>query len=129
MAIVPDHIPAQFRQASDAARRCADRVNLARIAGCTGMWVAVRLADGGGDGNVYDSREAAIRHQPRPEFCTFVKVPPDGMQDWEAQALLDYWRAVNDAGVRDDDPDLQLPLMPLTRRDRRRQIRALARGR
>lgn len=129
MAIVPDHIPAQFRVASAAAQRCADRVNLARIAGCTAMWVAIRLADGGGDGNVYDSREAAIRHQSRPEFCTFVQVPPDGMQDHEAQALLDYWRAVHDAGVHDGDPALLLPLMPLTRRDRRRQIRALARGR
>jgi hypothetical protein len=129
MAIVPQHIPAAYRQASDAARRCADRVNTAAVAGCMRMWVAIQLADGRSDGNVYDTREAAIRHQLRPEYCTFVQVPPGGMQDHEAQALLDYWRAVSDAGVRDDDPGLLLPLMPLLARDRRRQIRALAKGR
>lgn len=129
LSIVPAHIPARFRQASDEARRCADRVNLARIAGCTAMWVAIRLSDGGSDGAIYDTRDAAIRHQPRPDYCTFVQIPPDGMQDHEAQALLDYWRALRDRNVRDDDPGLLLPLMPLLARDRRRQIRALAKGR
>lgn len=129
MAVIPQHVPVQFRQPSDAARRCADRVNLARIAGCTAMWVAIRLADGGSDGQVYDSRPAAIAHQSRPDLCTYVQIPPDGMQDHEAQALLDYWRALHDGGVRDDDPALALPLIPLLARDRRRQIRALKRGR
>lgn len=128
MAIAPEHIPEQFRQASDEARRMADAVNLARIAGAIGMWLAVRLQDGRTDGNIYDSRAAAIEHQPRPDLCTYVQVPPSGMSDWEGQALLDYWRALRAHNVRDDDPGVLMPLMPLLAADRRRQILALAKG-
>lgn len=127
--IVPRHVPEQFAEPSDAAKRCSDAVNLAAIAGSAGMWIAVRLADGGTDGGVYDSRETAIRHQLRPQFCTYVRVPPDGMKPWDGEALLDYWRKLSDAGVRDDDPDVPMPMIPLTRADRRRQIRVLAKGR
>jgi hypothetical protein len=124
--MIPAHVPAAFRAPDDASRRCADAVNLAAIAGCTGMWVAIRLADGRSDGQVYDTREAAISHQPRPEFCTFVQVPPDGMPDHEAQALLAYWRELHDANVRDDAQ--QMPLIPLLARDRRRQLAILKKG-
>jgi hypothetical protein len=127
--IIPDHVPAAYRQISDDARRCADIVTLATIAGCTGMWVAIRLADGGYDGCIYDTREAAISHQLRPQLCTYVKVAPTHMPVYEAQALLDYWRELSTANVRDDDPAQPMPLMPLLAGDRRRQIRALKRGR
>ena len=127
--MIPDHVPAQFRQASDAAKRCADIVTLASIAGSVGLFVAIRLSDGGYDGALYDSREDAIRHQLHPERATYVLVPPGGMQPYEAEALLDYWRKLADAGVRDDDPAVAMPLMPLTAADRRRQIRALSKGR
>ena len=127
--IVPDGVPEQFRQPSDAAKRCADAVTLAAIAGGTGMWVAVQLADGRTDRNVYDSRAAAIRHQHSPENCTYVQVQPGGMRAHEAEVLLDYWRKLRDANVRDDDPKLLLPLIPLTAADRRRQVRVLAKGR
>jgi hypothetical protein len=126
--IAPDHVPEQFRAPSDAARRCADAVNLAAVAGVAGTWLAVRLADGGSDRVPYDSREAAISHQLHPEHCTYVQVPPGGMRDYEAEALLDYWRKLASRGVRNDNPDVALPLMPLTGADRRRQIRVLARG-
>jgi hypothetical protein len=127
--IVPDQVPAAFRVVSDAARRCADAVSLAAVAGAVGMWVAVRLEDGRTDGSVYDTREAAIRHQRGLSAYTPVRVAPGGMQVYEAEALLDYWRKLHQANVRNDDPGLLLPLMPLTRRDRRRQIRVLAKGR
>lgn len=91
------------------------------------MWVAIRLSDGGSDGAIYDTRDIAIRHQSRPDYCTYVQVPPDGMTDHEAEALLGYWRALRDRNVRDDGQ--LMPLMPLLARDRRRQIRALAKGR
>lgn len=126
---MPDHVPAEFRQPSDAAKRCADTITLASIAGSVGRFMAIRLADGGSDNALYDSREDAIRHQLRPQFCTYIKVPPGGMQPYEAEALLDYWRKLNDANVRDDDVNVPMPLMPLTARDRRRQIRVLSKGR
>ncbi len=127
--MIPDNVPAQFRQPSDAAKRCADAVNLAVVAGFAGRWLAIRLQDGRGDAAIYDSRDDAIRHQLRPEYCTYVLVPPSGMQAHEAEALLDYWRKLNTAGVRDDDPAVPMPLMPLTPADRRRQIRVLSKGR
>jgi hypothetical protein len=127
--LIPDSVPEQFRQPSDAAKRCADIVTLASIAGSVGMFVAIRLSDGGYDGALYDSRESAISHQLRPHLCTYVLVPPGGMQPYEAEALLDYWRKLADANVRDDDPAVPLPLMPLTASDRKRQIRALLKGR
>ena len=126
--MIPDHVPAQFREPSDAAKRCADAVNLAVVAGCVGRWLAIRLSDGGCDNAIYDSRESAITHQLRPQFCTYVKVPPDGMPAHEAEALLAYWRRLNDANVRDDDVDVPMPMMPLTRADRRRQVRVLSKG-
>lgn len=115
-------------QYSDAARRASDIVNLHVMAGGVGQWAAIRLSDGGSDGAAYDSREQAIRHQLHPEFCTYVLVPPDGMSPQEAQVVLDYWRALVDANVRDDDPAMPMPLVPLTAADRSRQIQILRRG-
>jgi hypothetical protein len=127
--LIPQHVPDQYRQPSDAAKRCADNVTLASIAGSVGLWLAIRLQDGGHDRAVYGSRDEAIARQLRPDYCTYVRVPPGGMTAHEAEALLDYWRKLRDANVRDDDPAVPMPLMPLLRRDRRRQIRALTRGR
>lgn len=117
------------RPFSDAARRCADNVNLHAMVGGADHWVAIRLSDGGSDGALYDTREQAISHQLRPEYCTYVLVPPSGMEPAEAEALLKYWRALSDANVRDDDPSMPMPLMPLTAADRRNQIQVLRKGR
>jgi hypothetical protein len=127
--LIPDSVPEQFRQPSDAAKRCADIVTLASIAGMAGKFMAIRLQDGGSDQVPYDTREDAIRHQLNPERCTYVLVPPSAMGAHEAEALLDYWRKLADSGVRDDDPAVPMPLMPLLAADRRRQIRALSKGR
>lgn len=127
--IIPDHVPQEFRHPGDAAKRCSYAVCLAASSGCAGRWLAIRLQDGGCDHVPYPTREDAIRHQLRPEHCCYVLVPPDGMQPWEAEAFLDYWRKLHSANVRDDQPDVRLPLMPLTAGDRRRQIRVLAKGR
>lgn len=113
---------------SDAAIRCSDIVNLHVMAGGVGRWCSIRLSDGGSDGAIYDTREQAISHQLRPEYTTQVLIPPDGMSHQEAEAVLKYWRALVDANVRDDDPRLEMPLIPLTRRDIARQIQILTRG-
>lgn len=113
----------------DTARRCSDTVTLHVLAGSVGLWCAIRLGDGGSDGVVYDTREDAIRHQLRPQYCTFILIPPDGMSPQEAKAVLGYWRALVDGGIRDDDPAMPMPLMPLTARDQARQIAILTKGR
>lgn len=128
MRQIPDHVPAQFREPSDAAKRCADIVTLAMIAGHAGSFVAIRLQDGGYDSTLYDCREDAIRGQLHPEHCMYVLVPPDGMPAHEAEGLLQYWRTLHDKAVRDGDAEQPLPLMPLLAADRRRQINALVKG-
>ena len=114
---------------SDAARRCADNVTLASIAGGTGKWLAIRLSDGGYDNALYDRRADAVRHQLHEQQCAYVKVPPGGMQPKEAVEFLDYHRKLYDAGFRLPDPEFAMPMMPLTKGDQHRQIQVLKRGR
>lgn len=109
----------------DAARRMADAVTLAAIAGGAGCWLAVRLQDGACDNALYPSRSEAQRHQSSAEYCTYVQVPPDGMQIRQADAVLDFWRQCYAAGFRAVDPRDDMPSMPLTGPDARRQIRLL----
>jgi hypothetical protein len=113
---------------SDAAKRCSDIVTLHAICGQVGRWVAIKLADGDSDGVVYDHRADAVRHQLHEQLCAYVQIQPGGMQPCEAEVFLKYHRALYDAGFRLPDPEFAQPLMPLTRRDARQQIRVLAKG-
>lgn len=97
---------------SDAARRCSDIVNNAVGEGHRGWWVAVRLSDGGSDGVLYASREAAIKHQIHESQCAYVQVPWDQMTPREAEAFLGFHRKCYDAGFRLTDPDAPEPVMP-----------------
>lgn len=103
----------------------SDAVTLAAIAGGAGNWLAVKLQDGRCDNTLYPSRSEAQRHQLSPEHCTFIQVPPDGMQIRQADAVLDFWRQCHSAGFRAVDPRDDMPSMPLTAPDARRQIRLL----
>lgn len=107
VAAAPEH--------SDAARRCADIVTLATLAGHTGEWVAIRLSDGGSDGVHYPSKGVAARHQLHESQCTYVKVPPDGLTPRLAEVLLTFYRRAYDAGFRQSDPDAQMSI-PLSAR-------------
>ena len=109
----------------DAARRMASAVTLAAMNGGAGRWLAIKLQDGRSDNTLYDDRAAAVAHQLSPEYCTFVLVPPDGMQTGQADRILDFWRQCYDRGFRAVDPRNDIPSMPLTRPDAIRQIRLL----
>lgn len=39
-------------------------------------WIAIRIADGGSDGELYDGYEAARAAQVQPERCTYLPVSP-----------------------------------------------------
>lgn len=39
-------------------------------------WIAIRVADGGSDGELYDGYEAARAAQPHPERCTYFPISP-----------------------------------------------------
>jgi hypothetical protein len=71
-------------------------------------WVAIRLSDGGSDGTLYDSKQAAVRHQVHEMHCayfSFRNAPQGFSSPLDAQLYLDYHRAAYDAGFRLPDPD------------------------
>jgi hypothetical protein len=71
-------------------------------------WVALRLSDGGSDGTLYDSKQAAVRHQSHEQNCAYFsyRTAPEGFSSvTDAQLYMDYHRAAYDAGFRLPDPD------------------------
>lgn len=106
---------------TDSGRRCAEQINLHVLARATGRWAAIRLSDGGSDGNAYDTRADAIRLQLHPQQCCYIRIPLMGMPEAEAQSYMDLWRDLYDKGVRldDTDRDLMVPIRVENLRDRR----------
>lgn len=117
---------------SDVARRFADIVN-----GYTAWvkweerqhyWLAVRLSDGGTDGELYHSKRDAVRGQLDEFVCAYFAFRNcmNGISCKEAEAFLLYVRAAYDAGMRLPDPDEQFggpdPFMPVDQFDRLRKI-------
>jgi hypothetical protein len=88
---------------TDAAKRIADRHNLAVLAGETGRWLAFRLSDGHADQTVYDTRDEAISHQLHEIQSMYVCVQPLPMPVLEALQLLVVTRRAYDAGYRITD--------------------------
>ena len=73
-------------------------------------WVAIRLADGGSDGNLYESRREAVRHQLDEKLCayfTYRNAPTGFSSVQDAQLYLDYHRMAYDQGASQAlaDPD------------------------
>lgn len=105
-------------QFSDAARRCSEQVALHVLAHTSGggfpdwngaaPWIAVRLSDGGSDGNLYPSKGDAVRHQLVREQCAYIRIPPTGMNAAEAENQLRWVRALYAAGMDLADPDMQI---------------------
>lgn len=98
---------------TDDGKRLHEAVAKAIAAGGRERWIAARLSDGGTDGNVYDTRADAVRHQLHEDQCCYVLVPPGGdMPPHEATAYLDFHRRRQAAGMSMVDPEAQAP-MPL----------------
>jgi hypothetical protein len=109
---------------SDAAKRCSDIVQQAVTDGHAGMWIAIRLSDGGTDGVIYASRQAAIAYQLHETLCAYIRIPPDGMPPEHAERYLAFHRMAYDKGFRLTDPDDRRELIvPHTMEDFRRLIR------
>lgn len=112
----------------DAAKRMSDVITLHAVAGQAGRFVLIRLLDGSETDRlgIYASREEAEGYKTHPAQIA-VLIPPAGYSAVECEEVLHYHRDLYDkAGKR----PLEIGyLQPLTRRDQRRQIRILARGR
>lgn len=98
---------------SDAAKRASDLVNafvtftprdeLMR------KFIAIRLSDGGSDGVLYDSKQAAVKHQSDEKLCAYVSFRHlfQGTTPREMEVFLRFNRDAYDAGFRLPDPDSQ----------------------
>lgn len=119
---------------SDAAKRASDEINLHLAAigfDAFRKWVAIRLADGSSDKTLYDSKIAAIRHQPDEQLCTYVCIPPNRTSVCSAEAFLAFTRKAYNAGFRLTDPDSRTGgpdvIRRLTIRDQAQQAAAFRR--
>lgn len=116
---------------SDAAKRCADSVNLVIAAEGTeavGKWLAVKVADGSCDLTVYPSQDAAVRSM-RPyerEYC-YTRVPRQWMTLCEAESWIRMNRMRYQAGMG-TMPDPRQLIRPLTKTAEQRQMDAFARA-
>jgi hypothetical protein len=97
---------------TDAARRAYDIVasfvHFVPFEQRVRSWLALRLADGGYDGTLYESRREAVRHQSDEKLCAYFtyRGAPNGFSSQkDAQLYLDYYRMAYDQGFRLPDPD------------------------
>lgn len=111
-------------QCCDAAKRMSDVMTLHAIAGMTGRFALIKLLDGSAVDQVatYESREEAERWKTHPAQIALI-IPPGGIAAPECEEILHYHREVYDQiGKRPLEVGY---LMPLIRRDQRRQLQAL----
>jgi hypothetical protein len=115
---------------SDAAKRIAEEMTMHSVNGQAGHWASFRLSDGTSDHAPYQTRiEAVMANKWDLDNYAYLEITPDGMQPKEAQALLEYFRTLHDAGWRLPDPSFDYdPTMPQFEWDRRKTIAHLVSG-
>lgn len=85
----------QSQENKDAAQRIADTVTLHLVAArdlmdeCVGKWCAFALRDGKSDGDLYDTKDDAIRLQKgsAKDYC-YLRITPDGIRPSDAWSFL-----------------------------------------
>lgn len=108
---------------SDAARRMSDIIN-GLLAfhdpfEIRNKWLAIRLNDGGYDGTLYDTREAAISHQLDERYCAYICMRSliKGAKPLDCQIYLDVQRQAYDQGMRFHEPEAPQTIMPVSQYD------------
>lgn len=97
-------------QVSDAGRRMSDIVNGKIVAHpfdeMKNSWMAFKLLDGSSDGNLYDSKSDAVRHQLDEFSCCylFMRECMSGMSARDATIYMEFNRKAHAAGMRMPDP-------------------------
>ena len=98
---------------SDAAKRASDILNgyiaFVPFDELKTKWVAIRLADGGSDGQLYDSKRDAVRGQLDEFLCAYIcfRNILTGSSPKDMELFLKFNRDAYDAGFRLPDPDDQ----------------------
>lgn len=108
---MPSDLPSVPRY-SDAAKRASDIVNsyiaFVPLDELREKWLAIRLSDGGSDGNLYDSKREAVKHQLDEFICAYVcfrNLIAGGSKPRDMELFLRFNRDAYDAGFRLPDPD------------------------
>lgn len=119
---------------TDAASRFADGYNLHKAAGESRGWIAVALADGRTDGEVYDTRAEAVAHTwPDERWHFYAVLSQPSMTVCAAESLLRYKRVMNQMDGPHTDRDAPhggLEVIPrLAIEDAEAQIEAVRAGR
>jgi len=127
-------------QHTDAAKRCADGVNLAIAARGTeviGKWLCVKLEDGSVEQTVYDHQSDAVGAMwPHEHEYAYLRIPRQWMTLCESESYLRFNRMRYDAGmnVMPDPRDVQRPgavrdvIRPLTRTAHQQMMAEFARS-
>jgi hypothetical protein len=126
--IIPDDAA---KRAYDVIREIATHVDYDERMGYS--FVALRLSDGGSDGNMYDTKPNAVRHQVHEMQCayfSFRRMPNGFASPADAALFLAYHRMAYDAGFRLPDPDDKRGgpdlIMPITGEQLQNQLNRLA---
>lgn len=102
-------------QHTDAAKRCADGVNLAIAAlgaEVVGKWMCVKLEDGSVDQTVYDHQSDAVGAMwPDERAYAYLQVPRQWMTLCDAESYMRFCRLRYEAGmnVMPDPRDVKRP--------------------
>jgi hypothetical protein len=117
---------------SDDAKRGSDIINgyyaYVKWEELKDNWIAIRLSDGGSDGNRYLSKREAVQHQSDEFLCAYISLRncPNGVSPLEMERFLAFTRGAYDAGMRLPDPDAmdggKDPFMDVAQYDRLRGI-------
>jgi hypothetical protein len=112
-------------QHTDAAKRCADGVNLciaARGTEAVGRWLIVKLADGSVDATLYATQSDAVGSAfPYEREHCYLKVPRQWMTLCEAESYMRFNRMRYDSGMG-TMPDPREIIRPLTKEAADRQM-------
>jgi hypothetical protein len=108
----------QCIQIDDAAKRMSSMIN-GLIAfnnpfDLRQTWLAIKLQDGSSDGNLYATREEAIRHQLDERFCAYICMGTvmNGSKPLDCAIFLEFHRQAYDEGMRLHEPEAPQLIMP-----------------
>jgi hypothetical protein len=114
----------QCIEISDAAKRMSEIINLLIASNnpfdLRNTWLAIKLADGDFDGNLYATREEAISHQIDERFCAYICMGTvmNGSKPLDAAIFLEFHRQAYDEGMRLHEPEAPQLIMPTAGYDR-----------
>lgn len=98
----------------DRTRRAYDVINTHVLAlghDAAGQWVAIRMSDGGSDGQLYPAKFIAAKYQLHETQCCYVCIPPFGeLKIGELHAFIQACERIYDGGGRLSDRDTHIHL-------------------